>query len=193
MLIQIYKKSLRLYRRLHLLFFEKECIFHPKTKIHYENIYLKDNCTLEVGAGSIVEAKIVFDTDRASLTIGKDTFIGASSLICSKKITIGDDVLVSWGCTVTDHDSHSTQFSERQYDVANWFHGRKDWSMVKQESTHIKDKVWIGHNVIILKGVTLGEGCVVGAGSVVTKSVPPWAIVAGNPAKIIRELPEHAR
>ncbi len=51
----------------------------------------------------------------------------------------------------------------------------------------IEDFVWIGHDVIILPGVTLGEGCIVGAGAIVTKSVPPLAIVGGNPARIIGE------
>lgn len=57
----------------------------------------------------------------------------------------------------------------------------------------ISDKVWIGFNSIILKGVTIGEGAVVGAGSVVTKDVPAWTVVAGNPARIIREIPENER
>jgi acetyltransferase-like isoleucine patch superfamily enzyme len=57
----------------------------------------------------------------------------------------------------------------------------------------ISDFVWIGANVIILKGVTIGEGAIVGAGSVVTKDVPPYTIVAGNPARIIREIPENER
>jgi acetyltransferase-like isoleucine patch superfamily enzyme len=53
----------------------------------------------------------------------------------------------------------------------------------------INDRVWIGFNSIILKGVTIGEGGIVGAGSVVTKDVPPYTIVAGNPARVIREIP----
>ena len=52
----------------------------------------------------------------------------------------------------------------------------------------ICDNAWIGMNCIILKGVTIGEGAIVGAGSVVTKSVPPWTIVGGNPAKVIKEI-----
>ncbi|MBV8923397.1 DapH/DapD/GlmU-related protein, partial [Bradyrhizobium sp.] len=53
----------------------------------------------------------------------------------------------------------------------------------------IADKVWIGFNASILKGVTIGEGAVVGACSVVTRDVPPFAVVAGNPARVIRTLP----
>jgi acetyltransferase-like isoleucine patch superfamily enzyme len=52
----------------------------------------------------------------------------------------------------------------------------------------IHDDVWVGAMSIVLKGITIGEGSIVGAGSVVTKDVPPWTIVAGNPAKIIREI-----
>ncbi|MGC8751800.1 DapH/DapD/GlmU-related protein, partial [Hydrotalea sp.] len=62
----------------------------------------------------------------------------------------------------------------------------KNWEKVKSSPIKIADKAWIGFNVIILKGVTIGEGAIVGAGSVVTKDVPPYAVVAGNPAKIIK-------
>ena len=52
----------------------------------------------------------------------------------------------------------------------------------------IADKAWLGMNVTVLKGVTIGEGAVVAAGSIVTKDVPPWTLVAGNPARVIKEL-----
>lgn len=64
----------------------------------------------------------------------------------------------------------------------------KDWSVVKTAPIHINEKVWIGMNAIILKGVTIGEGAIVGAGSVVTKDVPPWTVVAGNPARVVKKL-----
>ena len=69
----------------------------------------------------------------------------------------------------------------------------KDWSNVKEDKVTIKDKAWIGFNSIILKGVTIGEGSIVGAGSVVTKDIPDWSIVGGNPAKVIREISENER
>jgi acetyltransferase-like isoleucine patch superfamily enzyme len=66
--------------------------------------------------------------------------------------------------------------------------GITDWKNIKMADIIIEDKVWIGFNVIILKGVKIGEGAVIGAGSVVTKDVPPYHIVAGNPAKIIKKI-----
>ncbi|MBD8084298.1 acyltransferase [Chryseobacterium sp. GCR10] len=109
--------------------------------------------------------------------------------------------MFSWGCTVVDNNSHSIYWKDRQNDVTDWKKGLdekrvgayKDWSNVKEEKVIIKDKAWIGFNSIILKGVTIGEGSIVGAGSVVTKSVPDWTIVGGNPAKIIRQITEDER
>lgn len=63
----------------------------------------------------------------------------------------------------------------------------KDWSNVKSKPIKICDKVWIGFDVVILKGVTIGEGAIIGAGAVVTKNVEPNSIMAGNPAVVIKK------
>ena len=96
--------------------------------------------------------------------------------------------MLSWGCTVTDHDSHSLNYDERAADVVEYLAGRKDWTNVPIAPVSIGDKVWMGFNCSVLKGVTIGEGAVVAANSNVTKDVPPWTLVAGNPARIIRTL-----
>jgi acetyltransferase-like isoleucine patch superfamily enzyme len=62
------------------------------------------------------------------------------------------------------------------------------WELSETAPTIIEDVVWIGSNVLILKGVIVGEGAVVAKNSVVTKSVPPYTIVAGNPARIVKEI-----
>ena len=58
---------------------------------------------------------------------------------------------------------------------------------------HIGEDCWLGGNVIVLPGITIGQGCTIGAGSVVTKDVPPYKVVAGNPARIIKDAPRGTR
>lgn len=77
----------------------------------------------------------------------------------------------------------------RSGDPRRWAEGIKNWEGVVMGPVRIEDHAWVGFNVIILKGVTIGEGAIVAAGSVVTKDVPAFTVVAGNPARVIRELP----
>jgi len=135
-----------------------------------------------------VRSSVVFERESTRLSIGDRCFIGKGIISVAEDIEIGNDVLVSWGVTITDHNSHSVKFSDRRRDVADWHARNKNWTGVKTGKVVIQDKAWIGFNAIILKGVTIGEGAIVGAGSVVTKDVPPFTIVAGNPARVVREL-----
>jgi len=64
---------------------------------------------------------------------------------------------------------------------------------VNTKGIKINDNAWVGMNCIILKGVTIGEGAIVAAGSVVTKDVQAWTLVGGNPARILKEIPEELR
>ena len=162
---------------------------------------IEDKMYIEIGENCLLNGNFIFEIKEGKITIGDRTFIGGGTFICIDEIDIGSDVMFSWGCTITDNNSHSHIWSERKNDVTYWKKGvdenkvgaYKDWSNVKKGKITIKDKAWIGFNSIILKGLTIGEGAIVGAGSVVTKDVPDWTIVAGNPAKIIREIPENER
>lgn len=165
----------------------------PQSEISIDTRGFK-NCQVEVGEGSLISGRIVFERDHAILSIGTRTFLGGGTLLdVSDRIAIGDDVLIAWGTTIVDHNSHSISFSKRKNDVLDWQCANKDWSNVPIAPVKIEDKVWIGFNSIILKGVTIGQGAVIGAGSVVTKDVAPWTIVAGNPARLIREIPQEER
>jgi acetyltransferase-like isoleucine patch superfamily enzyme len=141
-----------------------------------------------VGNDSIVKTSIYFETPNASIKIGDRSFIGKGIISIADNIDIGSDVMISWGVSITDHNSHGIKFQDRAQDISSWRINKKNWSNVKISSIKICDKSWIGFNSILLKGITIGEGAIIGAGSVVTKDVPPWTIVAGNPAKIIREI-----
>ncbi|MFN2577933.1 MAG: DapH/DapD/GlmU-related protein [Pyrinomonadaceae bacterium] len=166
------------------------------TELSHARLVVRDpeSCHLTVGAGSNVEASIVFEKADAQIFIGSRTHVGGGTVLgAAQSIEIGDDVLVAFDSLITDHNSHSLCFAERSSDVSEWIKGRKDWSHVSMAAVRIGNKAWIGARAIILKGVNIGEGAVVGAGSVVTKDVPDWTIVAGNPAQIIRPLTSEER
>jgi len=158
------------------------------SSLFYHTVYVRPGCRVEIGDDSKVEASIYFDRPDARVKVGDRSYIGGAKFICAEGITIGDDVQIAWGTTIMDHDSHSIYWEQRKEDALKWLKGEKDWSHVKHAPIRICDKSWIGFDTIILKGVTIGEGAVVGAGSVVTKDVPPYTLVAGNPAKQIRVL-----
>jgi galactoside O-acetyltransferase len=113
-------------------------------------------------------------------------------------ISIGNDVTMAWGITIYDHDSHSVHWEHRQndnrqsYEDHKSFNGNnvinKNWDHVVSKPVTIEDKVWIGFDVTILKGVKVGEGAVIGAKSVLTKDVPAWTVAAGNPARLVKTL-----
>lgn len=157
-------------------------------KVDYRGMRRRPPSRLSIGAGSIFEGSIAADRSGCSVTIGKRTFFGMSTIVTAESVDIGDDVLVSWGCTIVDHDSHSLDWQQRQHDVTDHYQGRKDWKAVPVRPVRIGNKAWIGFNVIILKGVTVGEGAMVAAGSVVRHDVPDYTLVAGNPAVVVRSL-----
>ncbi len=110
----------------------------------------------------------------AKITMGDDVGISGSTLSAATAITIGNHVLVGSGCLINDTDSHPVDPEARR---------RGECAISKP--IVIEDDVFVGARAIILKGVTIGKGSVVGAGAVVAKSVPPYSIVVGNPAKVV--------
>lgn len=162
---------------------------HPSVKANFRGVRYRPLSILEIGEGSIVEGSLVSEREGAHIIIGQNSFIGSSILASASRIEVGDDVLISWGCSIVDHNSHAVGWKQRRQDVKNWYRDTKDWTYVSVAPVKIGNKCWIGLNVIVLKGVEIGEGAVVAAGSIVTKSVPPWTVVAGNPARVIREIP----
>lgn len=148
---------------------------------------------LIIGSQSRVETRITVEREGASLIIGNRTFIGGGDISCASRIEIGDDVMIAWGTTIFDHASHSLRFSQRANDTTDWLRGEKNWGVVEMAEVRIGNKAWIGFGSTLLPGVVIGEGAVIGAGSVVTRDVPPWTVAAGNPARVIRALDEDER
>jgi len=125
------------------------------------------------------------------IRIGSNSYVGDHSRIWAwDSVEIGNSVLISHNVTIIDSDSHEIDFKERELSAIRIFTigHPKEIGNLKAAPVVIKDHAWISYNVSILKGVTIGEGAIVGAGSVVTKDVPAWSIVAGNPARVIRKI-----
>jgi len=173
------------------VFSRSDCRVADSAKVSYRGLKRSPPSVLRIGSRSIFEGSIISDRTGSTVSIGSDTFIGGSTLVCAERIEIGNDVLISWGCTIVDHNSHAVDWTGRCNDVRDWYAGKKDWANVKVRPVRICDRAWIGFNTIVLAGVTIGEGAVVGCGSVVTKDVPRNCVVAGNPARVIRTM-EHA-
>lgn len=115
----------------------------------------------------------------ACLTIGNNVGISSSVLRCAREITIGNQVTIGANTIITDTDAHSLNPVQRA--------GHTNLGAVSRPVT-IKNNVFIGACCIILKGVTIGENSVIGAGSVVSKDIQDNEIWAGNPARFIRHL-----
>jgi acetyltransferase-like isoleucine patch superfamily enzyme len=145
-----------------------------------------------IGKNCLIEGHLVTEIASSRIDIADNVFVGGGSTFeCVEHISIGEDVMVSYQCLLMDSDNHSTSYSKRKNDLSNFQNKKHDWGKAKSAPIKLEKGSWIGARSIITKGVTIGEGSVVGAGSVVTKSVPAWTIVAGNPAKVIRQIPEN--
>lgn len=156
------------------------------------------NNKVSIGDNSMVGCNFVFESDEGEITIGRNSYIGGGTTLISRNhIFIGNSVTIAWGCTLYDHNSHSLDYKERQKDIErqndDYRNGRnfissKDWNVVKSKPIVIEDNVWIGFDSVILCGVTIGEGAIVGARSVVRQNIEPWTVVAGNPAVVVKRL-----
>jgi len=143
-----------------------------------------DNCTIKSSflsnlIGISHRTIIVTRTEEAKIHIGNNVGISGATLYARKGITIGDNTLIGGNVKIIDNDFHPIDYEARKVD---------DKSKIKCKSIVIGQNVFIGVNSIILKGTVIGNNCVIGAGSVVCGKFDSDLIIAGNPAKIIREL-----
>ena len=157
-----------------------------RSTVRLDRISRTPGCSVAIGQDCIIHTRVSFDCEGATFRCGDRCYIGASHMVLAKAIHCGDDVVISWGVTIVDHNSHAIRWGDRSNDILEWGKGMKDWTKVTVDPVRIADKVWIGFNAIILKGVVIGEGAIIAAGAVVTKDVPPYSVVAGNPARVVR-------
>ncbi|CDT01398.1 putative lipopolysaccharide biosynthesis O-acetyl transferase WbbJ [Sphingobacterium faecium NBRC 15299] len=134
------------------------------------------------GFGCRLEAHPLKDKNNACLFFGSNVQINDYVHIAAgEQIVIGDNVLIASRVFISDlnHGSYSGDFQDSPLTLPN---SRK----LSTQPVHIEDNVWIGEGVCVLPGVTIGKGSIIGAMSVVTKSVPDYSIAVGVPAKVVK-------
>ena len=129
-----------------------------------------------LGEYSVIESFVCINNAVGDVVIGDHTRIGLHNTIIGP-VEIGNNVNLAQGITVTALNHNFSDTNKRI-----------DEQGVSTTPVTIEDDVWIGANAVILPGVTIGEHCVVAAGAVVTKNVPPHSLVAGVPAKVIKKI-----
>lgn len=155
----------------------KPNIFHKSSRIVIGH-YFQAQANPKWNTFGILQPNILnVRAEGAEIIIGENVGISGSTISASKSIRIGDNVLVGSGCVICDNDAHPINPKDR-----------RNQSCIKAKPIKIEDDVFIGARCLVLKGVTIGKGSMIGAGSVVTKSVPPYQVWAGNPAKFIKEI-----
>ena len=162
------------------------CIIHGKVyiKLHDSaNVSIGNN--LYFSSGRCINALCankqgaIYATDNATIKIGDNVGMSSTIIWCHKSVTIGNNVKIGGNCILMDTDAHNINYINRR---------QTSTDSAKELPIVVEDDVLIGMNTIVLKGVTIGARSIIGAGSVVTRSIPPDSIACGNPAMIIRKL-----
>lgn len=152
---------------------------------------------VRIGRGASLYLGVMFDLGRqATAEIGEFSLIHGTRLIANQSITIGSHCLLSWNTVLMDTRRVPAEPFRRREALVAAAHSpvRRLETDAPAHPIRIGHGVWIGFDSCVLPGVTIGDGAIVGARSVVTEDVPPFAIVAGNPARCLRQLdPERSR
>ncbi len=155
-------------------------------------IFNKGGASLEIGNNVIIKSSflsnliglysrsiIVTRTPEAVIKIGDNVGISGATIYARKYIEIGENTLIGGNVKILDNDFHPTEIEARIAD---------DKSKIGTRPVIIGKNCFIGCNAIILKGARLGDGCIVGAGAVVTGEYEDNCVIAGNPAKVVKKL-----
>ena len=181
-------RSAAKYLRLRAFERRYSCRVHPGGDIVSMNPRLRESIT--VGPDTHIRGELLTFGHGGHISMGSHCYVGDNSKLWSaSRISVGDRVLIAHNSSIFDSDTHPFDPRARHrhfVDIITTGHPAE--IDLREEPVTIGDDVWIGCNVVVLKGVTIGSAAVIGAGSVVTSDVPPSVLAAGNPARVVREL-----
>lgn len=144
---------------------------------------------VKLESGSSIYQSTMFDVGpKGQVTVGSHALVNGARIICDQAITIGDYALISWNVVIMDTYRLPFNSVERRRAITRLHTEFPAPANVPAAPIHIGRNVWIGFDCCVLPGVTIGEGSIVGARSVVAENVPPYTVVGGNPARVIRQI-----
>jgi len=146
---------------------------------------------VRIGYGSATYSGTMFDVGpRGRVSIADYVLVHGARIICDAEIEIGEYTFISWNVVLMDTHRVPLDPLERRRELERAAQRcpRRIAAEVPAQPIRIGRAAWIGFDVCVLPGVTIGEGAIVGARSVVTGDIPPYTIVAGNPARVVRRL-----
>jgi acetyltransferase-like isoleucine patch superfamily enzyme len=151
---------------------------------------LSDDATrIKIGSNSHIYGALTVFPTSGTIEIGDHCSVGEwSRIVSGLKIRIGNRVMIAHNVNILDNNSHPTDAKLRHEDFLKAYSSGMEKFDLSERQIIIEDDVWIGFNCIVLKGVTIGRGAIIGAGSVVTKDVAPWTINVGNPLSCVSTL-----
>lgn len=154
-----------------------------------------DSQCISIGSHTLVAGELLVFAHGGSISIGEWCYIGEGARVWSSgAVVIGDRVLIAHNVNIFDSLTHPLDARQRHAQFrAIKLTGHPDSIDLGEQPVTVASDAWIGANACVLRGVTIGEGAIVGAGSVVTQDIPPFTIAAGNPARVIRELRDSER
>ncbi len=151
---------------------------------------------VKYGRGASTYLGTMFDVGpQGRVELGQYALVHGARIICDAEVVIGDYALISWNVVFMDtyRLPQDLRARRQELELAAGREPRVAAAEVPARPIRLQRNVWIGFDACVLPGVTIGEGSVVGAKSVVTGDVPPFTVVAGNPARVIRQLDKGRR
>jgi acetyltransferase-like isoleucine patch superfamily enzyme len=149
------------------------------------------DCGVRMGRGASAYLGTMFDVGpRGSVRVGDFTLVHGAWFISDRAIEVGDYTFISWNVVLMDTYRASLDAEARRRDLEN-VPSRSPRSPQHEEQSSpitVGSNVWIGFDACVLPGVRIGDGCIIGARSVVTSEIPAYCIAAGNPARVVREI-----
>ncbi len=167
------------------------CDMHPTARLGRSARIINignESALIRIGASTIIEGSLLTFAHGGRITVGEWCYVGEGSRIWSAgQIDIGNRVMISHNVNIFDNLTHPVDpFSRHQHFRAIATAGHPIRIDLGERPVRIDDDAWIAAGAMVLRGVSVGKAAIVGAGAVVTHDVPPFAIVAGNPARVIR-------